>query len=169
MTKKPLMLMDAGRIERSLKRIAYQIAEANKAGLPVVLLGINERGFLLAKKLDTYVSSIYSSQVESLQLLLPEGEVGMIVGANHIKLKKAFLVLVDDVIFSGATMFRALTYLSDLIELREIHTAVLIDRGHRKLPIDAQFVGLDLPTKFGEHVSLTLQGNEIQGVKLNTI
>lgn len=167
MREDELMLMNANRITRSLKRIAYQIAEANKLNKPVILLGINERGYLLAGRLGKYLTSAYQEAVDCFQLLTGEGQEGGYV-KGEADLENAFLVLVDDVIFSGATMFAALRILADITNLEEVHTVALIDRGHRKLPVDAQFVGINLPTKLNEHVSLVVEEKEVQGVKLFT-
>lgn len=159
--------MDAGRIERSLKRIAYQIAESNRKDKPVVLLGINNRGSLVAEKLRIYLSAVYSNEVKRLALLVPRNDENR-PALSKAELENKFMVLVDDVIFTGKTMFEALELLSRQVGIDEVHTVVLVDRGHRKLPIEAQFVGLNLPTKLNEHVSLITEGNDILEVQLTS-
>ena len=165
MANDDLMLMNAGRVERSLRRIAHQIVEINKEDKPVILLGINERGFLIANKLAGYLTGISSAGAKSLQLKT-EDDSKEVSGLGKAITKNILLLLVDDVIFSGTTMFKALKLLAEYTDLEEVHTAVLVDRGHRKFPVDAQFVGLELPTKLNEHVSLIVEGDVVQGVRL---
>lgn len=164
--KDSVVLMDSQRVDRSLKRIAYQIAEANDASRPVTLLGINEGGGVIAQKLAQYLSKIYGPAVsiETAQFL----EDGRVVsGFEADSMEKSFIILVDDVIFSGQTMFKALRYLADLIDLKEVHIAILVDRGHRKFPVSARFSGLELPTKLKEHVSVVISKKKIEKVVLS--
>lgn len=159
--------MNADRVKRSLKRMAYQIAEVNQEGKPMILLGINNRGYLVAGKLGGYLSSIYASEVRYSRLPVEDPEEAARL-LNEAELAGKFLILIDDVIFSGRTMFKALRLLSDSIELEEIYAAVLIDRGHRKLPVEARFTGMDLPTKLDEHVSVVTDEDTIREVLLIT-
>lgn len=148
-----LVLMDRDRIGRSLNRIAHQITEDNRRDKKVEILGINERGYVVARMLKQYLSELTDSEVGCYQLLLEE-QPGI---KGSPSLNDSYVLLVDDVIFSGTTMFRALNLLSEEQLPAEIHTAVMVDRGHRKFPINAKFVGMELPTKLDEHVSLTVE------------
>lgn len=159
-----IVLMDQKRIERSLKRIAQQIAERNREDKKLLFVGINTRGFAVASAIRTYLLPNYDD-ISCQQLNVGENSAND--WDDGSKLGDSFMVLVDDVIFSGSTMFQALTQLDELIKLKEIHTAVLVDRGHRKLPVEAEFVGMELPTKLDEHVSVEVSGKgEIQKVIL---
>ena len=151
--KSQLVLMDQDRIKRSLNRIAHQVREDNRDDKDISLLGINERGFAVASMLKQYLTDLSGGDVACLQLLIEEGG-GM---QGDVPLEGNYVLLVDDVIFSGTTMFKALDAFSNVKLPEEVHATVLVDRGHRKYPVYAKFVGLDLPTKLDEHVSLELE------------
>lgn len=150
-----VILMDSQRIKRSLKRIAHQISEDNRETKELVIMGINERGYAVAELLRRYLSKLSSNDIECHRL--PVGKSNEI--DNALSLPDKYVLLVDDVIFSGTTMFNALRLISKKFSPGEIHTATLIDRGHRKFPVFAQFVGMDLPTKLDEHVSVEIKQN----------
>lgn len=154
------MLMDQARIERTLKRIAHQVLEKNRNDRELLLLGIDERGFAVATELAGYLQQVTDLPVRCMQLK-PDSDELLSVDQTGL-----FVLLVDDVIFSGATMFKALKKISELEGMEEIHTAALVDRGHRKLPVMAEFVGTELPTKFDEHVSVHTNGKKVKGVEL---
>lgn len=159
-----LVLMDSERITRSLKRIAHQIREQNRKDKPIILIGINERGYIVSQKLGEILSPLCKASVEVQQIIIKKGngKADLDVGIKE----DGFLVVVDDVIFSGKTMFKALKHLSDQPTVSEIHTVVLIDRGHRKLPIKAEFSGMELPTKLNEHVAVKVEKGELKNVLL---
>jgi pyrimidine operon attenuation protein/uracil phosphoribosyltransferase len=148
-------MMDRKRIERSLNRMAHQIREDNAKDKQLVLLGINERGFALAGMLQEILESLIHSEVQCHQLRLNEEQHDQVLP----ELDERYVLLVDDVIFSGTTLFKALKKVSGEELPGEVHTVVLIDRGHRKYPVNARFVGLDLPTKLDEHVSVEIEEN----------
>lgn len=156
-----VVLMNGDRVQRSLKRIAFQISEANRDALPVMLIGINRRGHVVARNLGEYLSPLYDQEVVVRQLDLEEG----ILSGDHPE-EDHFVVLADDVIFSGHTMFQALSLLADTLQPEEVHTVTLIDRGHRKMPVEAQFSGLTIPTKLNEHVRVNVEDGAIRNVEL---
>ncbi len=156
-----VILMDGDRVERSLKRIAFQISEANRESDPLMLIGINERGHIVARKLAEYLDPIYSDGVKVRQLLVDEKEWSGTEDEGDY-----FIVLVDDVIFSGHTMFRALQQVFQRLNPTSVHTVTLVDRGHRKIPVEAQFTGMVIPTKFDEHVHVRVEDEEIREVEL---
>ncbi|TVQ67828.1 MAG: hypothetical protein EA360_01405 [Balneolaceae bacterium] len=146
-----MILLDKGRIDRTLRRMSYQILEEAQQH-PVRILGLNRRGYSVAKRIgsilekasgmDVPVMNIQSDDESPFEFSEPsENEV---------------LVLTDDVIFSGSSMFRAIQKIPDLSRYHKIIVAVLVDRGHRKFPILAGIVGLHVPTKLNEHVALSL-------------
>lgn len=159
----PITLMTSARIQRSLKRMAYEINERNKEDYPILLLGINKRGFAVARGLSAALSDILEEQVEAQPLKLEENAASGWCRDNKMP---HFVVLVDDVIFSGRTMFRALKKVAEQLNPTEIHTVVLIDRGHRKYPVQAEFYGMELPTKLGEHVTVKVEERVPQSVQL---
>ena len=148
-------LMDKQRIKRSLKRIAHQVSEDNRGAKELVILGINERGYAVAELLREYLKDLLDKEIQCRQLIVDKKESSQ----TELSLKNKYVLLVDDVIFSGTTMFDALNQITRMHSPEEVHTATLIDRGHRKFPIFAQFVGLDLPTKLDEHVNVELQNS----------
>jgi pyrimidine operon attenuation protein/uracil phosphoribosyltransferase len=163
-----IILMDTDRIRRSLKRMAHEIAERNDSDRPILLFGIDNRGYAVSSTLAQILGPMFKDKVRSVQLPLKNGN-----GEKAFKdIKKEesqnkFLLAVDDVIFSGRTMFTALKTISEKLDPSEIHTAVMIDRGHRKYPVKAEFSGMELPTKLNEHVSVIVEGMEIQKVVLS--
>lgn len=162
-----LVLMDAERISRSLTRMAYEIIEQNKGNHPLTLLGINERGYVLACGLADILEPMVEEKVQSVQLLLEGDNADQIFESLSISsVEETFFVVVDDVIFSGETMFKALKKITDHLDTSEIHTAILVDRGHRKFPIQAEFCGIDLPTKHKEHVLVNVENGDVKNVML---
>ncbi len=160
-----LVLMSRARIVRSLNRIAYEIVEQNIEDAPIYLFGINKRGYVVAEVLADILKEMPNSEVQLNQLLLSGDTLAKELREVSLP-KEHYPVIVDDVIFSGSTMFGALKIISEYLEPTEIHTAVLIDRGHRKFPVKAEFCGKELPTKLDEHVSVEVDGKELKRVIL---
>ena len=137
--------MDADDIERAVTRMAHQILEANKGADNLALVGIVTRGDLLAKML---VHKIEEIEVHSTDI--PFSIDGMTI------------VLVDDVLYTGRTIRAALDALMDIGRPAAVELAVLVDRGHRELPIRADFVGKNVPSSSSENVRLFLE--EVDGI-----
>lgn len=155
-TADTVTLMDAQRIKRSLKRIAHQVAEDNRGTKKLLILGINQRGYAVSEMLCGYLSELLDKQIECNRLEVTKNATSK----ADLSLQDKYVLLVDDVIFSGTTMFEALKLITRDHDPDEVHTATLVDRGHRKFPIIAGFVGLDLPTKLDEHVHLELENGK---------
>jgi pyrimidine operon attenuation protein/uracil phosphoribosyltransferase len=163
-------VLDEGDISRSLTRIAHEIVERAKGAEDVVLLGIPTRGVLLARRLHARLAQITGRDI-------PIGTLDITMYRDDLRLKPAralehteipqggldgkLVVLVDDVLFSGRTIRAALDALGDLGRPRAVQLAVLVDRGHRELPIRADYVGKNLPTSLREAVKVKLE--EIDG------
>ena len=157
--------MDADEIERSLTRIAHQILEANKGAEHIAVVGIVTRGDILAKMLAEKIESIEGVKVplgkldisfyrdDYLTYLSPEVHSTEIPFA----LEGRTVVLVDDVLYSGRTIRAALDALMDIGRPDAVQLAVLIDRGHRKLPIRADYVGKNVPSSSNESVRLLIE------------
>lgn len=161
-----LTLMTSDRINRSLKRMAHEIIERNKSDYPIVLFGINQRGLAVAEELGKDLSKIMNDDVQVEPLNLETNTRSAQPWNKDTYDKQNFIVLVDDVIFSGRTMFRALTDTVDQLKPGEIYTAVLIDRGHRKYPVKAEFYGMKLLTKLDEHVDVLVDDGIVLEVQL---
>lgn len=162
-----IVLMDSERVGRTLNRIAHEIAERNKENIPVSLFGINERGFAIAGKLADILTPMFPEKAQAIQLPIKKDNGGQpLEKLNPEAAKESFIIAVDDVIFSGQTMFIALKKITDFINPSAIHTAVLIDRGHRKFPIQAEFCGMRLPTKHNERVTVIAETKNVEKVVL---
>ncbi|WP_183094961.1 bifunctional pyr operon transcriptional regulator/uracil phosphoribosyltransferase PyrR [Nocardioides stalactiti] len=167
------VVLDARDIGRALTRISHEIIERNKGAGDLVLLGIPRRGVPLAQRIAARIS-----QVEDVDV--PVGSLDITMYRDDLRLKPArallpteipsggidgkVVVLVDDVLFSGRTIRAALDALNDVGRPRAVQLAVLVDRGHRELPIRADFVGKNLPTSLSERVSVRLADLEDDGV-----
>ncbi|MCU7703954.1 bifunctional pyr operon transcriptional regulator/uracil phosphoribosyltransferase PyrR [Streptomyces albidoflavus] len=152
-------------IGRVLTRIAHEIVERAKGADDVVLLGIPTRGVHVAERLAAKLAEITSRPV-------PAGSLDITMYRDDLRLKPAraigrteipadgidgrLVVLVDDVLFSGRTIRAALDALGDIGRPRAVQLAVLVDRGHRELPIRADYVGKNLPTSLRETVKVQL-------------
>lgn len=147
-----MILLESNRINRTLKRMSYQILE-EAGNSSVCLVGINKRGYAVARTIKKYLDEAIPDPVEIY--LLQEKSDHMFVFKTPPS-DKQILVLVDDVVFSGETMFNCFQKIPELSAFKKICVTVLADRGHRKFPILAGIVGLHVPTKLNEHVKLLL-------------
>ncbi|MBO8168138.1 MAG: bifunctional pyr operon transcriptional regulator/uracil phosphoribosyltransferase PyrR [Thermoanaerobacteraceae bacterium] len=168
--KEKVQLMDADKIRRTLTRIAHEIIEKNKGVENLALIGIRRRGVPLAQRIAAKIAEIEGKSVDigilditlyrdDLSTLAQQPVVHKTEIPFSVKGKK--LVLVDDVLFTGRTVRAALDAIIDLGRPACIQLAVLVDRGHRELPIRADFVGKNVPTSRKEIISVKLA--EIDG------
>lgn len=157
---KATVILNSPAIQRTLTRIAHEIAERNEASAEVVLVGIQRGGGPLAERLATLLAGIWGNPV-------PCGHLDVSMHRDDLDQRAApeihptvipfdvngkTVVLVDDVLFSGRTIRSALDSLNDFGRPKRIQLAVLIDRGHRELPVKADFVGKNQPTSLAEKV-----------------
>ncbi len=152
-------------ITRALTRISHEILESNRGGTDLVLLGIPTRGVVLARRIGAILESIEpgSGTVGALDVTMYRDDLAKnptrapsptdIPGGG---IDGKTVILVDDVLYSGRTIRAALDALSDLGRPRAVRLAVLVDRGHRELPIRADFVGKNLPTSTDERIFVRL-------------
>jgi len=160
----PTLILNAPAIQRALTRIAHEIAERNEAGSEVVVVGIQRGGVPLAARLGTLLTGIWGQPVPtgSLDVSMHRDDLDQRVAPNVQPTVIPFdvtgktVVLVDDVLFSGRTIRAAMDALNDFGRPRCIQLAALIDRGHRELPIKADFVGKNVPTAHTERVRVRL-------------
>ncbi|HYF74251.1 MAG TPA: bifunctional pyr operon transcriptional regulator/uracil phosphoribosyltransferase PyrR [Nocardioides sp.] len=170
------VVLDDSDIARALTRIAHEILERNKGAADVVLLGIPTRGVPLAERIAARIAEVEGYAV-------PVGSLDVTMYRDDLRMKPArallptqipsggidgrTVVLVDDVLFSGRTIRAALDALNDIGRPRAVQLAVLVDRGHRELPIRADFVGKNLPTSLVERVKVSLAGiDEVDAVTI---
>ena len=173
------LIMDAPEMGRALTRIAHEILERNKGTQDLALVGIRTGGVYLAQRLRKIIQQI--EQVE-----VPLGELDITLYRDDLALRKdqpvlrktsiSFnisgmkVVLVDDVLFTGRSIRAALDSLIDLGRPAEVQLAVLVDRGHRQLPIKANYVGKNIPTSRDEKIQVFLEelGEENRVAKLKS-
>lgn len=158
-------VLDGPEIQRALTRIAHEVLERTKGGGDVTLLGVPSRGVPLARRLAERIERVEGRTV-------PWGSLDITMYRDDLRLAPAralgrtdipaegidgrLVVLVDDVLFSGRTVRAALDALNDIGRPRAVQLAVLVDRGHRELPIRADYVGKNLPTSLRETVTVQL-------------
>jgi pyrimidine operon attenuation protein/uracil phosphoribosyltransferase len=154
------VILNAQAIQRALTRIAHEIVERNESSSEIVLVGIQRGGVPLAKKLNTLLAEIWKHAVPtgSLDVSMHRDDLAHRAAPNVQPTVIPFdvtgktVVLVDDVLFSGRTIRAAMDSLNDFGRPKRIQLAVLIDRGHRELPIKADFVGKNVPTALNEKI-----------------
>jgi len=163
--KKRKVVMDAEAIERSLTRVAYQIVEKNKGVEGLVLIGIQKGGVLLAERLGRKISAIEGVPIPAGKLDITLYRDDIMKSGKQLEIGKTDIpfslngkkvVIVDDVLFTGRTIRAAMDALMDFGRPKLIQLAVLIDRGHREIPIRADFVGKNLPSSQSEEVLVKL-------------
>jgi len=164
------VLLDRDQIRRAVKRIAHEIVERNGGVADLVIVGIRRRGVPLAQRIADTISQIEGTPVPVgvLDITLYRDDFQNVmnhpqVGKTEIKgdITDQIVILVDDVLFTGRTIRAALDELIDFGRPRRIQLAVLVDRGHRELPIKADYVGKNVPTAENEMVEVHLE--EIDG------
>jgi pyrimidine operon attenuation protein/uracil phosphoribosyltransferase len=163
----PTVILDALAIQRALTRIAHEIAERNENSAEVALVGIPVGGDHLAARLAKILAGIWNHPVPAgiLDTTMHRDDLDQRVAPTVHPTEILFdvngktIVLVDDVLFSGRTTRAALDALNDFGRPKKIQLAVLVDRGHRELPIKADFIGKNLPTGLNEKVFVRLVEN----------
>lgn len=165
MTSATRIVLDAADISRAITRIAHEILERSKGSQDLVILGIPTRGADVAERLRSKISEIEGREI-------PLGRLDITLHRDDLRLRPArplmptvipdggiegkVVVLVDDVLFSGRTIRAALDALGEIGRPSAVQLAVLVDRGHRQLPIRADYVGKNLPTALTETVKVRL-------------
>ena len=157
----PKLVLDQPSIDRAIVRMAHEILEKNKGTEKLCLVGIHTRGVILANRLQKTIESISRNPlpIGILDINLYRDDLTLVAEQPVIHkteisfdLKDRIVVLVDDVLYTGRTIRAALDALIDFGRPKRIELAVLIDRGHRELPIRADFVGKNIPTSENEIV-----------------
>lgn len=165
--KKKAVVLDAPAINRALTRIAHEILERNKGADDLILVGIKTRGVPLAKRLQEKIKQIENKTVPigELDITLYRDDLEIVTSNEEPELKASnidvevtgkLVVLVDDVLFTGRTVRAAMDAVIDLGRPSQIQLGVLVDRGHRELPIRADYVGKNIPTSEKEVIVVDL-------------
>lgn len=166
--KKKALILDKQAIRRALTRIAHEIIERNKGIEDCILVGIRTRGIYIADRLANKIAEIEGSKVpigevditlyrDDLQEKTPHHEPLLKATKLPVKITNKKVILIDDVLFTGRTVRAAMDALIDLGRPAQIQLAVLIDRGHRELPIRPDYIGKNVPTSRTEVVNVELQ------------
>ena len=166
------VVMDSDRMSRSLVRIAHEIVERNRGVDDLAIVGIRERGVPLARRISAELERIAGKAVPTGALditLYRDDLMRQAVGPQPLvrstdilfDIDNRIIVLVDDVLYTGRTIRAALDALIDFGRPRAIQLVVLVDRGHRELPIKADYVGKNVPTSRRESIQVRLQ--EVDG------
>ena len=159
------VIMDSQAVKRALTRISHEIIEKNKGVKEVVLVGIRTRGVPLAERIANEINKIegFKVPVGTLDITLYRDDLSTlsyqpIVCETEIPvdITNKIIILVDDVLYTGRTVRSALDAIIDMGRPRAIQLAVLVDRGHRELPIRADYVGKNVPTSSKEEVNVQL-------------
>ena len=162
-------VLDSGDISRALTRISHEILERNKGHQDLVLLGIPTRGVHLARRVADRIAKVEGVQVPvgTLDVTMYRDDLRRqpTRGPHHTEMPPGgvdgkVVVLVDDVLFSGRTVRAALDAMNDLGRPGAVRLAVLVDRGHRELPIRADHVGKNLPSAHGQRVMVRLEESD---------
>jgi pyrimidine operon attenuation protein/uracil phosphoribosyltransferase len=173
MTSRPRLrekaqVLDDAALDRALTRIAHEILERNGGAKDLAFVGLRTRGVTLAQRLQVKIAAIDGAQlpVGTLDITLYRDDLDM-RGAPVIRgtdipfsIKNKTVVLVDDVLYTGRTIRAALDALIDLGRPQSIQLAILIDRGHRELPIRPDYIGKNLPTSHRESVAVRLKEHD---------
>ncbi|MFR3071481.1 MAG: bifunctional pyr operon transcriptional regulator/uracil phosphoribosyltransferase PyrR [Paeniclostridium sp.] len=168
MMKEKAQLMDDKAITRAITRISHEIIERNKGIEDVVLVGIKTRGVPIANRISKKIESIEGELVNTGEVDitlyrddLKEIDVDPVINGSNIDfdINDKVVILVDDVLYTGRTVRAALDAIMDIGRPKSIQLAVLVDRGHRELPVRADYVGKNVPTSRHEIISVML--NEI--------
>lgn len=162
-------MLDESAIVRALTRIAHEILERNKGSQDLVLIGIPTGGAFLATRLQQIIAEIEGVTVPLgvVDVAMYRDDIssrsGLVVGKTHLNfsLNGRTVVLVDDVLFTGRTIRAAMGALFDLGRPKSIQLAVLIDRGHRELPIRPDYIGRNLPTSRKEEIEVLFDENSV--------
>jgi pyrimidine operon attenuation protein/uracil phosphoribosyltransferase len=162
-------IMDAAAIQRALRRIAHEIIEQNADLKSVVLAGIPSRGVEIAQRVAGFIGEVAKTDVDTgvIDVAMHRDDVGTraelpIVRASKLPtpLENRAVIIVDDVLFTGRTVRAAMDAISSFGRPARIQLAALIDRGHRELPIRADYVGKNLPTAAREQIQVRLQESD---------
>ncbi len=160
------VLMDAIAVERSVTRLSHEILEKNGSPETIVLIGIHKRGVPLAARIQAKIHEISGVELEqgSLDITFHRDDYRERLVIPQVKgsyipfsLDGKVVVLVDDVLYTGRTIRAALDVLNSFGRASRVQLAVLVDRGHRELPVRADFVGKNIPTHEDEHVHVALR------------
>lgn len=157
MTAKKLLILDKNQIRQKIERMAYEILEDNLNEEEIIIAGIVDKGYTIAKHLKAVLESISEIRITLMKIALDK-DITHLQAETDIAVSEAsnkVVILVDDVLNSGRTLAYGLGVFLD-IPLKKLRTVVLIDRSHRNFPISPDYTGLELATILKEHVDVVI-------------
>ncbi|MDG1040799.1 MAG: phosphoribosyltransferase family protein [Polaribacter sp.] len=161
MTVKKNIFLTSEQIQQKTKRIAYQILESNSKEKEIILAGITTNGFLFAQEIEKELAKITDISITMCEVIIDKKKllspIKTSISSDHYKNKS--LVLVDDVLNSGATLIYGIKHFLE-VPLKRFKTAVLVNRNHKKYPVKADFKGTSLSTTLQEHVVVEFTKNK---------
>lgn len=160
MTTQKNTILDSIQIDQKIKRIAYQIYENNSDEKEVILAGIAENGYIFANKIGECLTEISSIKVTMCEVIINKKNPLLPISTSitPATYQNKSLVLVDDVLNSGATLIYGIKHFLE-VPLKRFKTAVLVNRNHKKYPVKADFKGISLSTTLQEHVAVDFSNN----------
>lgn len=167
--KEKAKILDSEGINRAIMRIAHEIIEKNKGTVDLCIVGIRNRGVFIAERIAACIKKIEDASIPvgALDITLYRDDLALASGQPLVRkteidfdINNKNLILVDDVLYTGRTIRAALDALIDFGRPKSIQLAVLVDRGHREIPIRADFVGKNIPTSNKESVEVHLQESD---------
>ena len=155
-------ILDYQLVKKKIIRISLQIIEANSIDYEIIIAGIENNGYIIAKKICNEIKKISDKKIQLCSIKIdkknPRKEITVSLVEEQYENKS--VVIVDDVLNSGSTLMYAVKYFLDT-KLKKLKTAVLVDRNHKKYPIKADYKGLSLSTSIQNHVEVSINDNEI--------
>lgn len=159
------VILNHQEINNKIRRIAYQIYESNANETEVILAGIENNGFIMAKKLKVILSKISPINPTLCKVVIdkknPRNPIITSLDSNEYTNKS--VVLIDDVLDSGSTLIYGVKHFLD-VPLKQFKTAILVNRNHKKYPVKADFKGISLSTSLQEHINVVLEGKNFEAV-----
>lgn len=165
MQKIESVILNQKQIAHKIKRMAYQVYETNVNETEVVIAGIKENGFILAKKIKAEVENISPINVILCEVVIDKKDpiTPITTSLTPEEYQNKSLLLVDDVLHSGTTLIYGIRHFLD-VPLKQFKTAVLVDRNHKKYPVKADFKGISLSTSLNENVNVIFDGDDAKAV-----
>lgn len=160
--QKQIVLMNKDRIERTLDRLSIQVWEKMTSETELIIFGLNERGFATAEYLSARINNYLRTPARLYRFDVYESHAAQTIpDCTDVN-----VLIIDDVIFSGKTMFSALSAICRANDPLHIEVLTLVDRGHRRYPVLSELTGITIPTKFGEHIEVILEDGILDQVVL---
>jgi len=150
------IILNKKQIENSIIRLSFEIIERNISNTKICLIGLEENGYSIAKRIEKIISKNSSKKITTIQL---KSEKNSFKASREIDKNHDTFILIDDVLKSGKTIIYAIKFLLEF-DIKELRTLVLIDRSHNDFPVGLDFTGLKLSTTLEEHITIKLGKEE---------